>query len=253
MALRRPAAALFVITAFVLPAYSQTKSATGTGSVSFSVGLSGTGIKGFPYSAEFVTETVQTLADGTRITSQQKQVQTRDSQGRTRQEVYFPDSVGADQQPAQPVFVMIMDPIGGRFIHLNMRQKTANVNEFGIHAEPSPVPRKEPPAQTAIHRGSTGHDVSNEKLGGETIDGLYAEGTRTTEVIRAGSEGNDRDFTVVTEDWFSPELKIEVLNKRTDPRTGVTTTKVENLNRDEPDPALFEVPPDYKVQTPPAP
>ena len=88
-----------------------------------------------------------------------------------------------------------------------------------------------------------------EKLGQETIDGVYAEGERVTTVIRAGTQGNDRDITVVTERWRSPDLGIEVLSKTTDPR-GDTTTEIKNLSRTEPDPALFQIPPDYKVQAP---
>jgi hypothetical protein len=87
-------------------------------------------------------------------------------------------------------------------------------------------------------------------LGGETIDGVYAEGTRITHVTPAGTIGNDRDISMVTETWRSPDLQLDVLSKTTDPRSGERTTEIKNLNRAEPDPALFQVPPDYKVQTP---
>src|SRR5271156_3193629 len=48
---------------------------------------------GLPYSAEFVTTRVQTLADGTQITTHQgKEFEARDSTGRTRHEMYMPES-----------------------------------------------------------------------------------------------------------------------------------------------------------------
>jgi hypothetical protein len=88
-------------------------------------------------------------------------------------------------------------------------------------------------------------------LGGKTIDGIYAEGTRITTVYPAGTQGNDRDITVVTERWMSPDLGLEVFLKTSDPRSGESTTEVQNLNRAEPDPALFQVPAEYKIQSQP--
>jgi Surface antigen variable number repeat len=117
MALRRSAAAaLFAIATCVLPACSQIGSGGGGGSVSFSYGMSGAALKGLPFSAEFVSQTVQTLSDGTHITHQQKQFQARDSEGRTRNEMYFPDSAGADPRSGQLLAVIIMEPAGGQFI-----------------------------------------------------------------------------------------------------------------------------------------
>ena len=54
---------------------------------------------------------------------------------------------------------------------------------------------------------------------GEVCAGVYAEGRRETGVIPAGSEGNDRDISVVTETWVSPELHLEVLRKISDPKS----------------------------------
>lgn len=47
--------------------------------------------------------------------------------------------------------------------------------------------------------------------------------------------------------WNSPELKIMLLSTRHDPRSGDDTTKLENLSRAEPDPALFQPPADYQI------
>ena len=53
----------------------------------------------------------------------------------------------------------------------------------------------------------------------EVCAGVYAEGRRGTRVIRAGSEGNDRDISVVTKTWISPELHLDVLRKVSDPKS----------------------------------
>ena len=74
-----------------------------------------------------------------------------------------------------------------------------------------------------------------------------ADGTRTTQIIPAGRIGNDQPIQIVTETWYSADLKTAVLSKRTDPRMGETVTRLTNLNRAEPAHSLFEIPADYKV------
>lgn len=59
--------------------------------------------------------------------------------------------------------------------------------------------------------------------------------------------GNDRPLVRASEFWYSPELKIEVLLKYSDPRSGESTVRLRNIDRSEPDPALFRVPPDYQI------
>jgi hypothetical protein len=131
MALRRLAfIALFAIPGLLQPVLCQVGSGGGGGYVAGFVGGSAS-LKGFPYTAEFVIKTVQTLGDGTHITQQQKQFQARDSEGRTRNEMYFAGVAGGDAD--LPVMVMIQDPISGHLIHLNPRQKTATVTTFGPH------------------------------------------------------------------------------------------------------------------------
>lgn len=79
------------------------------------------------------------------------------------------------------------------------------------------------------------------------IDGIQVEGERMTVTTPAGAEGNDRPLTRVCEHWRSEELKITILSKCSDPRYGSSITRLENLDRSEPDPALFQVPPDYEI------
>jgi len=46
---------------------------------------------------------------------------------------------------------------------------------------------------------------------------------------------------------MSAELKVVILSKMSDPRSGEQTQKLINISRSEPDPSLFEPPPDYTV------
>ncbi|MBZ5621266.1 MAG: hypothetical protein LAQ69_21440 [Acidobacteriia bacterium] len=88
---------------------------------------------------------------------------------------------------------------------------------------------------------------STESLGTQTIDGVLVEGTRSTVTYPVGMMGNDREFSTTTESWTSPELKLSVLSKSNDPRTGQNTFRIANLSRTPPDPALFLAPSDYTI------
>ena len=82
----------------------------------------------------------------------------------------------------------------------------------------------------------------------KTIDGLAVEGRQRTETIPAGQIGNDLPITITSEEWTSTDLKVLVLTKHNDPRTGESTYRLTNVVRAEPDPSLFMVPPDYTVK-----
>jgi hypothetical protein len=91
-----------------------------------------------------------------------------------------------------------------------------------------------------------------EQLGKQTIEGVEAEGTRTTVTIPAGEIGNERPIEIVSERWYSPELQLVVMTRHSDPRFGETTYKLTNINRTEPAKSLFEVPSDYTVKEGPS-
>jgi len=96
--------------------------------------------------------------------------------------------------------------------------------------------------------GPNSNDVKEEKLGTQNIEGVAAEGTRTTITIPAGEIGNDRAIEIVSERWYSPELQLVVMTRHSDPRSGETTYKLTNINRTEPAKSLFEVPGDYTIK-----
>ena len=81
------------------------------------------------------------------------------------------------------------------------------------------------------------------------IEGVEAEGTRSTFTIPAGEIGNDQPLNTISERWYSNELKTVVLTTRKDPRSGESNYKLTNLRRSEPSPQLFEVPSGYKIVT----
>ena len=87
-----------------------------------------------------------------------------------------------------------------------------------------------------------------ESLGKQMIEGVEAEGTRTTHTFPAGMIGNERPINIISERWYSPELQMVVLTKHNDPRFGETSYRLTNINRSEPTRTLFEVPSDYTVK-----
>jgi hypothetical protein len=90
-----------------------------------------------------------------------------------------------------------------------------------------------------------------EQLGTTFMEGVAVDGTRTTVTIPAGQIGNERPLEIVSERWFSPDLKVLVMSRQSDPRFGETTYRLTNLTRNEPPAHLFEIPPGFAVVEPP--
>src|SRR5439155_25268202 len=97
--------------------------------------------------------------------------------------------------------------------------------------------------QQAIANGN----LKKEELGTQTIAGVSAQGTRITHTIPAGQIGNERPITMVSEHWYSNDLQVMVMSKRSDPRFGDSTYTLTSIQRSEPSASLFQVPSDYTV------
>jgi hypothetical protein len=101
--------------------------------------------------------------------------------------------------------------------------------------------------QLNINKQKTGWPKKTESLGNQLIEGVNAEGTRMTATIPVGEIGNIRPIEVVEERWYSPDLKIMVLTRHNDPRSGETIYRLSNIKRAEPDRSLFEIPAGYRI------
>jgi hypothetical protein len=115
-----------------------------------------------------------------------------------------------------------------------------------------------PPPPGMLHGGPMRHpfrspeNAKKESLGTRTVNGVQAEGTRSTITIAAGEIGNELPINIVFERWYSPELQLVVMTKHSDPRLGETVYSLNNINRSEPARSLFEVPADYTIKEGPA-
>src|SRR5260370_17618633 len=90
-------------------------------------------------------------------------------------------------------------------------------------------------------------NLKKEDLGTQTIAGVSAQGTRITHTIPVGQMGNEKPIIIVSEHWYSNDLQMVVMSKRSDPRFGDTTYTLMNIQKSEPNAALLQVPSDYKV------
>jgi hypothetical protein len=103
--------------------------------------------------------------------------------------------------------------------------------------------------RTVAPSGYVGGGTANtEDLGTQVIEGVVATGKRTTTTIPAGAIGNEQPILIVSEQWSSPDLKVIVMTKHSDPRTGETTYRLMNIVQTEPARSLFEVPADYTLK-----
>jgi hypothetical protein len=227
-------------------------------------------VKGLPFSATETTVREQTLSDGTVIKSTVEVQLWRDSEGRMRAE----STLNSGATP-QGHIVTVWNPAGGRVIswvtgnsavtfataiHLPESQLNGWLSSHASAPSTSPTGARTPLQRTAetpvALSASSSQESANlrtETLSPETIAGLEVAGTRATQVIAAGTVDNDRDFTVVAETWTSAELKTTVRQMSSDPRTGTVTTELSNVDRSEPDPALFKPPAGLKVAEIPEP
>ena len=103
---------------------------------------------------------------------------------------------------------------------------------------------------SAMRESSFAKTAVKSALGNRDFYGVRAEGTLSTYTIPANAVGNQQPIVVSEEIWRSPELKLVVYSKRSDPRYGDTIYRLENISRTEPSANLFAVPTDYKVSEP---
>jgi hypothetical protein len=241
-------------------------------------------VTGAPYTAEAVTESIQMLADGNRIVRRTTARVYRDGKGRTRRETLGPDgqtrsivisdpaagksfSVDPGTNTVHHTGVATFVSEGGGRIETFTVQKSTGAAAPHVSAEAKDEAKlkvaREIELKTAqqVHVSSAGAmtwvtsehasqaaATKKEDLGQRVIEGLTAKGTRTTTDIAAGAIGNELPITVTGEEWVSVDLKVLVMTRHADPRTGETTYRLTGIVRGEPDPSLFEPPAGVSVK-----
>lgn len=254
--------------------------------VSSEMSFDGKVVKGAPYSAQAISETTQTLGDGNHIKRTNTANVYRDGEGRTRREQQL-NAVGpwvASGEPQQTV--SINDPVAGVNYILEPRTHIARKMPFTFFTIESSSSNSGTGTGVGVGQGNSSKGTvmilnnvttttstsvaplppsgggspqdftfivapnggTTESLGKQTIEGVVAEGTRTTVTIPAGKIGNELPIQIVTEKWYSPDLQTVIMSKHSDPMVGETVYRLTNIVRGEPSHTLFEVPGDYTVQ-----
>jgi len=99
-----------------------------------------------------------------------------------------------------------------------------------------------------LRRRGAGEQRNAETLPATMLEGVMAEGKRTTVTIPAGAIGNEQPLVTTTEEWTSPELQVLVFTEHKDPRVGSSTYRLMNITRGDPAASLFQVPADYTIR-----
>jgi TonB family protein len=190
-------------------------------------------VRGLPFSAKVELETASRLQDGTQITHKTYNLDARDLAGRTHNEMR--NWISAEGDEPRLTRIELYDP--ATKTRTDLFPLTNVARQWVVRAT----------LQAASVPGATKPETTREEIGTDTMEGLPVKGLRLTQTYATGTLGNDRPLTIVTESWYSAELRINLLTKRTDPVHGVQTVRVTELKRDEPDAALFAIGDQYKI------
>ena len=222
--------------------------------VEFAGGVGGKTVTGAPFTATISNQSAQTLPDGNHIQRNSTGTVSRDSQGRTRRDITASGfGPWAASGSAGKQISLINDPVAGAQYALDPSEKVARKFTGGKWKGRG---KKHAPGGAAAGADSARPERPNvvtTSLGTKTINGISAEGTQVTRTIPAGAIGNEKPIVITVERWYSAELQTAILVKRSDPRMGDSTFQLTNIQRQEPNPSLFQVPADYAVKTGPPP
>src|ERR1700724_1890519 len=205
-------------------------------------------VKGAPFSATTTSTTQQTLQDGTTINRTVQGAIYRDSQGRSRREVTFTGVGPLAATGGTHKMVAIFDPVAGAHYMLNPDKKVAHKMTLPANGGTNKAQAFEQKMQARQQQEEASGAVKVESLGTKVVNGVNANGTRTTHTIATGEIGNSAPIQIVSERWYSPDLQTVVQSSRTDPRFGTTTFSLSNIQKTEPAATLFAVPADYTVK-----
>jgi hypothetical protein len=199
---------------------------------------------GAPFTLTLETEWMRTLYDGGTVTLVNQRRIARDAAGRIYQERWW------------------LVPKNGK---IESKMTTIQISDPNAHTHYNCFPLEEKhvcelttfaPSTTAVYKmdgpppGPLPNDagtVIHEDLGTQLVSGVETNGARDATIYNPGVFGNDRKVTVEREFWYAPQLGINLLSKRSDPRFGTQTFTVTNLILSEPDGKLFDLPEGFKV------
>ena len=201
---------------------------------------------GAPFTLTLETEWVRQLYDGGTVTFVNKRRIARDAAGRVYQERWALVPKNDNRVHSIMTLIQIHDPDAHTrydcFL-VDIGANTCELLDYTGSTAKSYQPLSPPTGPLPGDQGSAIH----EDLGKQFIAGVETKGTHDSLIYNPGAFGNDRKLTVESEFWWSPQLGLNLLSVRNDPRIGKQTFTVTDLVLGDPDPSLFQLPQGFKV------
>jgi hypothetical protein len=195
-----------------------------------------------PLLAVVNTQSSTILKDGTTLNQKTLSAIARDGHGRIFNERR--PLVPASETATPPILsIHIYDPQTRTSTFIDPQQRIAR--QSTLNRPPSAVP-PDVGAIPLVGSSPANPYVKEEDLGTKKMEGVDVHGLRETQTIPADANGG-KELKVVDEYWYSEDLRLNMLAIHKDPRTGEQTIAVTQVDRSEPDAAIFEIPPGYKV------
>lgn len=186
-----------------------------------------------PFSTQQVEERTWIDPDGTSTTENVVSQIYRDSAGRMRIEWRLPSGLGWAS------IVNLIDPVSRSMAMLLVDSKIASYL-VKPHSDSGPFNVGLLDVGRALPAGKW--QMKKEALGTRIINGLEAEGERIVQTSE-----DQPPLVAVRETWRSPALRIRWSVEASGP-SWRHTARLQNVDRHEPDPLLFVIPPDYAIQ-----
>jgi hypothetical protein len=195
------------------------------------------GMKNAPFSATGKLTVDQKLTGGNAVHGVFLSRTMRDSAGRARFETVKRCWRGPDGNFRAAWTVQVMDVVARTSLTWDiddLEPKVVHVTHFSdANRPPPPTPEQiaQQKKQAALNQPPQS-ELKIEDLGTKDINGVSADGKRTTRSIPAGEEGNVRPVTTVHEIWNSKQLGQMVRTIDDDPRGSDTVFALEDIKAD---------------------
>jgi hypothetical protein len=209
-------------------------------------GIFVTPIANEPFTAMVSVRRTRIEPDGTVLNLKSIHAIARGSQGQIYNEARA--LLPAAETATPPITAIhLYDPQTRTNTYLNPQAKTAWRSTLDR------PPATLPPDLYATPSGNTvplSQFTKEEELGIRNLEGVSVHGVRETQTIPAAQNASGKDISVTDEYWYSDDLRLNLIVKHDDPRTGSVTMTVTQVTRTEPDQAIFEIPAGYKLEAP---
>ena len=197
------------------------------------VSISVPAVPGAPFTLTLSTQWIRPLADGSTITLVNHRLIARDAAGRVFQERRY---LVPTQDPNADRISNLQwtDPVKGEYYNCLSDTLVCQLTPYvSIPAEVAAVPGP-------IMDGKA--FVTVQPLGTRMVEGIETQGTLETTTINAEAIGNDKPLVITKEFWYSPELKLNLMVERNDPRSGRQIFTVTSLTTSDPKSWFFQMP-----------